>query len=349
MNLPVHRITLNRQLLYDWHRLSHQQIDDFLGEKESKNYISEKLEQMKVLHEFLVVTDEFKVAGIPFISIKGPLLSYRLYNDASYRRYKDFDFLMKISDIEKGMDVLNKLGYQSTQFKWPEDMRRKNLIIKHDKHIEIYHPGKKISIELHWKLFNVRIAKAETLNKVISANLTMIEFTGRKFTVFNVEFELLYLIIHGGLSNWFRLKWLVDIHQLLNIQSIDSKKFTKITSLLKADRMVALCNSILKKFYPSDKILPVKINSVPALSNFALKRINQTDSFGYNTFGQALQSLRISLISFPGYKYKYDVLKAHLFYNQEIDNRNIPPYSIVYYFLGVTKRFFFRLKSIFHF
>jgi hypothetical protein len=42
-------------------------------------------------------------------------------------------------------------------------------------------------------------------------NLSQLSFAGRTFTVLNPELDLLYLVIHGGLHGFFRLKWLVDI------------------------------------------------------------------------------------------------------------------------------------------
>ena len=347
MNLQDQKITLDRKLLYERHRLSHQQIDDFLSEKESSNYIAEKLEQLVQLYEFLYVTDKFSSEGLSFISIKGPLLSNRLYNDATYRRYKDFDFFIELSTIEMAIDILKELGYKPTSFNWPTNRRRKQLIVDHGKHISFYHPDKSTCIELHWKLFDARITKPEIIEQLIFKNLTTTEFKGRRFKVFNTEFELLYLIIHGGLSNWFRLKWLVDIHQLLQEALIKKDKFIEITSLLKAGRMVALCNAMIAEFFPDDKKLPVEINQVPILKNFSLKRIYQTDNFGYNTMLESLESIWINLISFPGCRYKYDVISLHLFYTQQIDNEKIPPFSAAYYFLGINKRIFSRLRLLF--
>jgi hypothetical protein len=68
----------DRNYLYKRHRLSHQQIDGWLGENRSKEYLPEKLERLEAVKNFLAVTDLFRQSDIHFISLKGPLLSHCL-------------------------------------------------------------------------------------------------------------------------------------------------------------------------------------------------------------------------------------------------------------------------------
>jgi hypothetical protein len=345
LNKPE-KLKLTRDLLYKRHRLSHQQIDDFLGEKESRKYLREKLAEMVQLHDFFFVTDTLSNAGISFISLKGPLLSYRLYNDATYRRYKDFDFLIEIDTIEKAVNLLQEHGYKPSYFNWPKAGLRRQLIIEHDKHISMYHPDKNTAIELHWKLFDARIARPAIMSKIISANqTTTLEFAGRTYCTFNNEFELLYLIIHGGLVNWFRVKWLVDINQLLDTQPVNMTKLSELISVLKAERMIALYNSIITEFYAGAKKIPSKQEGLPLLKKFSLEAIQ--NSGGYENYKGfvLLKSFIVSLLAFPGYKYKYDVVKRNVFHSQSLGNEKIPPFSIIYYFLGLTKRVLNRFKS----
>jgi Uncharacterised nucleotidyltransferase len=343
LNKPE-KIQLTRDLLYNRHRLSHQQIDDFFGEKESKKYLPEKLRQMAQLHDFFFVTDTFSNAGISFISLKGPLLSYRVYNDATYRRYKDFDFLIELHTIEKAVNLLQELGYKPAYFKWPKDNRRRRLIVKHDKHISMYHPDKNTAIELHWKLFDARITSPAIMCQIISANQTTLEYAGRIYLTFNTELELLYLIIHGGLVNWFRLKWLVDIKRMLDTQPVNTAKLSELISILKAERMIALYNSITPEYFADAKKLPSKQKELPLLKKFSLEAIQ--NSGGYENYRGfvLLKSFIVNLLAFPGYKYKYDVVKRNLFHSQSLGNEQIPSFSIIYYLLGFTKRIFNRFK-----
>lgn len=85
----------DRKLLHQRHRLSHQQIDRLLGESHSKEFLGEKIERMEAVRNFLSVTDLLRENEIPFVSIKGPLLSYRIYGDPSVRFSHDIDLLIE--------------------------------------------------------------------------------------------------------------------------------------------------------------------------------------------------------------------------------------------------------------
>jgi hypothetical protein len=82
----------SREILYTRHRLSHYQINKLLGEQQNQLDFEEKLYQLNLLAEFLSITDHLTKEDIWFMPLKGPLLSYRIYEDATCRRYRDFDF-----------------------------------------------------------------------------------------------------------------------------------------------------------------------------------------------------------------------------------------------------------------
>ena len=75
----------DRTNLHDRHRLSHEQVDRWLGENRSKEFFREKIDQLEMVNHFLAVTDQLNQRGIVFANIKGPLLSYLIYNDPAVR------------------------------------------------------------------------------------------------------------------------------------------------------------------------------------------------------------------------------------------------------------------------
>ncbi|WP_313114057.1 nucleotidyltransferase family protein [Aequorivita sediminis] len=298
----------NREYLSSRHRLSHQQIDTLLNEKYAKNNIAEKLGQLFQVGEFMELTDAFREADIPFTPIKGPILSYKLHNDASLRYSHDLDFLMASHDIKKAIYILENKGYEPGYFPWPSNIIKEQRLIKRSNQILFSHPEHQISIELHWRLFGRNMVDSKVIDEVLKKNAESIKFNNRIFQGFNKELELLYLIIHGGLHGWFRLKWLVDIKDFLENTTINSKKFSQLVTKLNASRMVALCNATLAHYFPSSALLPCK--EVPGTKKrlkFTISQIEKEDYYTRSVL-ERIEHFWFRFHCFPGIRYKWNIL-----------------------------------------
>jgi len=75
--------SISRDELYFRHQLSHEQIDDILGEKKAGKVPEAKAQHLGKLNTFLEVSDLFDRERIPFIPQKGPILSFRIYNEST--------------------------------------------------------------------------------------------------------------------------------------------------------------------------------------------------------------------------------------------------------------------------
>lgn len=328
-------MNLNRELLHNRHRLSHQQIDDLLGEKESRNYISEKLEQFVQLKEFMAVAEEFFASGIEFIPLKGPLLSYRIYNDATYRRYNDLDFLIEIPFLENALAVLKKRGYLTPVYDLPTDECRRKLLYRHMNEILLYNPEKEIGIDLHWQLFTGgEFVKKLSLKQIIDANRVKIVFHGVQFNTFSIEFELLYLIIHGGLHAWRRLKWLVDIKDLIQNLDFDETLFINLTKKMNAQHLVSLCNELLKIYFPGTRLLPCFENPSRHSVNFSLYSIKLETDDQTRSVSEFLKTFWNNFRAFPGISYKTSMLKRFLFASDLAANKSMPCSNFLYYLVS---------------
>ena len=88
-------------------------------------------------------------------------------------------------------------------------------------HITYFHPQKKIKLEVHWRL-NPGPGKEPCFNelwerkRISSLTSFPVYFLGR-------EDLFLFLVSHGARHGWSRLRWLVDIHQLVK-QELDWSK-----------------------------------------------------------------------------------------------------------------------------
>ena len=322
-------MNFSREILYHRHRLSHQQIDQLLGEQKSGEYLAEKLVQMEQLREFFRITNALKEEGVEFICLKGPLLSQRIYGDPTFRYYKDFDLLVSPEKITQAILIFHSLGYQPDYFIWPQAALREQLVLGHLNQYPLTNPVNGINVELHWRLFG-NLLKNEGIQKsLIKENQEKISMGGRSYTQFTHEFELLYLVIHGGLHGWRRLKWLVDINEMLKRFPLDENQFKKLSKKLKAHRIVSVCNEMLREFFPETRLLPCSENPRPFLVKFSRESIHRETEELSKSFPETLKRARFKLSAFPGLRYKLSAFRFSTFTQKEVNEDWFPPYPLL--------------------
>jgi hypothetical protein len=319
----------DRTCLHDRHRLSHQQIDRLLDEKLSKDYLHEKIERIEMVKAFFLITDTLKKHGISFINLKGPLLSHRIYGDATVRYSNDIDILIAIEDLVPVMEILQKNGYSLNEgYVWPENKIQQELYLLAVHHLGFYNKDIKLLIEIHWEILSGISIPSRKLKKVISDNLTEIVLSGRTFKVFSSEFELLYLMIHGAKHGWHRIKWLVDLNDY-PLQDINRASFNSLVKLLNAQRIVGQTNFLLLHFF--NNTLPFKghANLPTHFTSTPLHNI-VNDLSEMTLISESVYYYRYQWLLFKRFYYKLQFIK-HIFHgNMDIPNV-ILPFKAAYY------------------
>lgn len=241
-------MNFTREILYARHRLSHQQIDRCLGENRSKDYLQEKIRCMKMVKNFLTLTDLLQQNEVFFINLKGPLLSYRIYHDPTIRFWHDIDLLIEEKDIERVMKILFENGYCLAEGTiWPQNRIQQKLFINSFHHL-IFFNKQQLYVEIHWVLLHEIPLTKNKMKGLVAGNLADMEFNGRKFMVLNKEIELLFLMIHGSRHGWNRLKWLVDINDY-PLEEVDLRTFHLLANQLHAGRIVGQTNYFVQKYF----------------------------------------------------------------------------------------------------
>jgi hypothetical protein len=158
---------------------------------------------------------------IRILFLKGPVLALDLYGDISYRTSSDLDILVSIHDLQKVEELLMKSGYEKDDYietilgdwKW-----------RHH-HITYYHSGKKIKIEIHWRL-----------NPGPGKEPSFADLWERRRTTFTLKYPIsylgledlfLFLVCHGARHGWSRLRWLKDVDQIVR-KDINWSKLTQL-------------------------------------------------------------------------------------------------------------------------
>lgn len=201
------------------------------------SYVTDSLHQQykrntfQMLHlsaEMEHVSKLFSNDQIRPLFLKGPALAHELYGDISHRTSSDLDILIHIEELDKADNVLTKLGYEKDEYietvlndwKW-----------RHH-HVTYFHSQKNIKLEIHWRL-NPGPAKEPSFNELWGRKEKS-SLTNNPVYLLGKEDLFLFLISHGARHGWSRLRWLLDIHQLIN----QEMNWGNIHSLLKANHYI---------------------------------------------------------------------------------------------------------------
>jgi hypothetical protein len=159
--------------------------------------------EMEQLSKLLLDND------IRTLFLKGPGLATDLYGDISKRTCGDLDILIPLDDLEKANMLLVGLGYEKDEYiqtllndwKW-----------RHH-HFTYYHPLKGTKVEIHWRL-NPAPSKEPSFNELWSRKRES-SITSNPTYYMGLEDLFFFLVTHGARHGWSRLRWLVDIHQIV--------------------------------------------------------------------------------------------------------------------------------------
>jgi hypothetical protein len=155
--------------------------------------------------------------NILIVPIKGLSYSEEYYKRFGLRPIVDIDLLVKIDDLEQGIELLERMGYQKHLAGGTEEYWRKNQchleFIKKDK-------GGRNMVELHWALDAKRYQREPIPG--LWSRLKKSSFDGQDGSVLSPEDALLSLALHQRrYGKVFNLKYVCDVGLILEKESLD--------------------------------------------------------------------------------------------------------------------------------
>lgn len=172
-----------------------------------------KKNTFKMLHlcgEMEQLSKLFIQHGVRPIFLKGPVLAADLYGDISMRTCGDLDILIPFEELGEANNLLLDLGYEKDEYiqtllndwKW-----------RHH-HFTYYHPNTGTKIEIHWRL-NPAPSKEPNFDELWERKRKS-SITCHPTYFLSKEDLFFFLITHGARHGWSRLRWLLDIHHMIN-------------------------------------------------------------------------------------------------------------------------------------
>jgi hypothetical protein len=152
----------------------------------------------------------FNRAGIPVMSLKGPLLSFELYGDVGLRQSKDLDLMVPLQDFSRARSCMESADWQLEHFYLPLTPRKMEFFSRHVHHLGFVRSQTGGCLELHWR------APSDTPEQADArwGRSTTVEWQGAFLQAMHPIDELLCLCNHGGAHAWSRAKWLGDLARI---------------------------------------------------------------------------------------------------------------------------------------
>lgn len=185
--------------------------------------------------------------GIRSLFLKGPILAKDLYDEISNRTCGDLDLLIPFKDLKIVDHILTDLGYQKDEYiksllgdwKW-----------RHH-HFTYFHSKKGTKVEIHWRL-NPSPSNEPTFEDLWNQRRMFI-LKDKPIHYLGEEDLFLFLVTHGARHGWSRLRWLMDIHMILN-KELDWNKINRKIQILQVSKLVGqsliLSNSLFNTKIP---------------------------------------------------------------------------------------------------
>lgn len=177
----------------------------------------------------------FSENGVPVIPFKGAALAAMAYRDMSLRDFDDLDFIVSQARLSDAQHVLQSYGYR------PLNPSRDEFQMSHfDEPYHLYlHENSRVLVDLQWvmahELFSFRLDRADLWDRRIPVSIG-----GKQISTLAPEELLIILCVHGSKHAWERLKWVVDVAELLRVQQVNWKRVFAAADMWDCHRMLLL-------------------------------------------------------------------------------------------------------------
>jgi hypothetical protein len=168
--------------------------------------------------EAVRLTELFDAEGLPALFVKGAALAQLAYGGQALKHCRDIDLLVAPADAERAFGLLEREGYGVIIPKGPLTPAQRRIVLRLHKDLELYHPKRRLSVELHWRLVDNPVLLQAVGAASPSQEVEVL--SGRLATLADAEL-FAYLATHGATHCWFRLKWLADLAAWLSTKRED--------------------------------------------------------------------------------------------------------------------------------
>ena len=174
-----------------------------------RSYLASKMRRQAALRVLNAIGERFSASGLGWTVFKGTTQAAQIYPDPVWRDSADIDLLVSPHQFGRALDALVEMGFVASYPPVPKRGLLRRLILSAVRDVMmVTHADPTDSVELHQRLFFAGGPHADFLVLPVGEGPIPAAEIGPDLAF--------YLIAHGALSCWVRLKWLVDLVPLLS-------------------------------------------------------------------------------------------------------------------------------------
>jgi hypothetical protein len=190
------------------------------------------------------IAGRFHHQGFTWMVFKGTTQAAQFYPDPAWRSSADIDLLVPPSEFGRALDALVEMGFVASYPPVPRRGIFRHMILAAVRDVMLVAPDNPAdSIELHKRLFFAGGRHADALALPVGRGSMPMPEMGPDLAF--------YLIAHGALSYWVRLKWLVDLVPLLGRLGDDELAAIRVRAhSARSEHAVAASLLLLRMLFP---------------------------------------------------------------------------------------------------
>ncbi len=239
-------------LLYEALKTKETLLPDSVRSILSGTYFQSAIRSQRFESELQALSELFDDNRIPFIPLKGVVLSQWLYHDPAIRPGVDLDILVPGTQFERAVNILQKRGYQ-TEPGWHPVYTLASKRTSH--HRSLYHPQRRVAVELHHNLSSRCRSNFLDISHFWQ-NSTKARVGKHEYLMMSLTDHILYLSIHNANHHWGSLLHLNDLATLM-VQNpdVDWQQVLDQSQRLGCRKRVLIGMALLRMIFKLD--LPV--------------------------------------------------------------------------------------------
>lgn len=197
--------------------------------------------------------------------IKGMVLNIEIYGTLDHRTCKDIDVWVDPNYYRQVVEILSSLGYEKKLPRYELKGFQEKYYLKTRHDMEFYHPKRKIVVEPHFRLdyFGLHFFTP------IKASCKSLSFLNTHLTTFDDHYHLLYLMTHGAIHAWSRLRWLYDIALYIKKEKCDLKRIMELAKQIDCEHIVEQSLLLVQNYFRLEN--PALNNLIASPSKRSLK------------------------------------------------------------------------------
>ncbi|MBN1272581.1 MAG: nucleotidyltransferase family protein [Candidatus Aminicenantes bacterium] len=188
-------------------------------------YILNSIKSLDLYSHLIKTLNAFSEANIDAVPIKGPILSWMLYERLSVRTFTDLDILIRPEKYEDAARILEACSYRPVEKGYSGAFIKD--YIRHHTFEKSSPSGKPLGIEIHWNFYANRILKFDM--DIVWRSLQSIELDGHQFLTLSPEYTLLHLAVNLRIHGYLNFRHYSDLSALLECygKSLDWKRILR--------------------------------------------------------------------------------------------------------------------------